>query len=78
MKWVWSRAVDFLTRFWAIICQKIENIPKNSIFDRNFFFKMKFETSPGVSKSKIWDILGNFDHNLALKKGCKKEVYCRF
>ena len=30
--------------------------------------KIKFETSPGVSKNKIWDIFGNFDHNLKLKK----------
>ena len=31
-----------------------------------------------MSKNKIWDILGNFDHNLAFKKGCKNEVYCCF
>ena len=43
MKWVWPCAVDFLTRFWAIICPRIKNIP----FLTELFFKIKIETSPG-------------------------------
>ena len=30
----------------------------------------------GGSKNKIWDILGHFGHNWALKKGREKQVYC--
>ena len=82
MKWVSSCAVDFLTRFWTIFG---DFFPKKSDFDQKnrvltefFFSKIKFETSSGVSKNKIWDILGNFGHNLAAKKGREKEVYCRF
>ena len=42
------------------------------------FRRKKFKTFPGVYKNKIWNILGNFSHNLALKQGHEKEVYCRF
>ena len=68
----------FLPDFGQLFAKKSKKFEKIQFLTEIFFFKMKFETSPGVSKSKIWDSLGNFDHNLALKKGCKKEVYCRF
>ena len=50
---------------------------KNPFLTKNFFFKIKFEMFTGGSKNKIWDILGHFGHNWALKKGREKEVYCR-
>ena len=81
MKWVWLRAVDFLTRFWAIFGdffrKKSDFDQKNRVLTEIFFFKIKFEKLSGVSKNKIWDILGQFGHNLALKKAREKEVYCR-
>ena len=81
MKWCWPWARHFLTHFRPILeyfFRKNSNFDqKNPFLTENFFFKIKFEKLSGVSKNKIWDILGQFGHNLALKKAREKEVYCR-
>ena len=82
MKWCWPWARHFLTHFRPILeyfFRKNSNFDqKNPFLTEIFFFKIKFEKLSGVSKNKIWDILGQFGHNLALKKAREKQVYCRF
>ena len=64
--------------FGPIFPKSAKIFQKNPFLTKIFFFSFKIEMFTGGSKNKIWDILGHFGHNWALKKGREKEVYCRF